>query len=34
MSDEVLNHELTMENAGKGIKDLKTILVRFLELYS
>ena len=34
MSDEVLNHELTMENADKGIKDLKTILVRFLELYS
>ena len=25
--------ELTMENATKGIKDLKTILVRFLELY-
>jgi purine-nucleoside phosphorylase len=34
MSDEVLNHELTMENADKGIQDLKILLVRFLESYS
>ena len=33
MSDEVLNHELTMENADKGIQDLKTLLIRFLESY-
>ncbi len=34
MSDEVLSHELTMENADKGIQDLKILLVRFLESYS
>jgi purine nucleoside phosphorylase len=34
MSDEVLNHELTIENAHKGIQDLKTLLIRFLESYS
>ncbi len=34
MSDEVLSHEQTMENADKGIQDLKSLLIRFLELYS
>ena len=34
MSDEVLSHEQTIENADKGIQDLKSLLVRFLELYS
>ncbi len=34
MSDEMLSHEQTMENADKGIQDLKSLLIRFLELYS
>ncbi|MCH7613616.1 MAG: purine-nucleoside phosphorylase [Candidatus Marinimicrobia bacterium] len=34
MSDEALSHEQTMENAHKGVKDLKSLLVGFLELYS
>jgi hypothetical protein len=34
MSDEVLIHAQTIENADKGIQDLKSLLVRFLELYS
>jgi len=34
MSDEVLSHEQTMENANKGVEDLKSLLVGFLELYS
>ncbi len=34
MSDEVLSHEQTMENASKGVKDLKSLLVGFLESYS
>lgn len=34
MSDEILSHEQTMENASKGVKNLKSILVGFLESYS
>jgi len=34
MGNEVLSHDKTMENANMGIQDLKSILFRFLELYS
>ena len=34
MGNEVLSHDKTMENANMGIQDLKSLLFRFLELYS
>ncbi|MFQ6677621.1 MAG: purine-nucleoside phosphorylase [Fidelibacterota bacterium] len=34
MSGEILSHEQTIENANKGVKNLKSLLVGFLEMYS
>jgi purine-nucleoside phosphorylase len=34
MDNEVLSHKQTMENANIGVKDLKSLLVGFLESYS
>jgi len=34
MSDDMLSHEQTIENANKGVETLKLLLVGFLESYS
>jgi len=34
MSEKVLSHEQTIKNAHKGVNDLKSLLVSFLESYS